>query len=152
MEKNNIIIKKATVDDIKEIMYIQSLIKTNLISKKVLETDLQNPIYSYFIAYKNKLPVGFVGISNLLDTIDLQYIAVNTSYQNQGIGTKLFYHILHIAKENNINNIMLEVRASNENAICFYEKLGFTKISIRKNYYKDTNEDAFIYEKNLKGL
>ena len=42
---------------------------------------------------------------------------------------------------------MLEVRDSNIIAIKFYEKRGFKKISVRKNYYQDTHEDAIIYEK-----
>ena len=44
---------------------------------------------------------------------------------------------------------MLEVRKSNISAQKLYEKNGFKKISVRKNYY-DNIEDAFIYLKALK--
>jgi ribosomal protein S18 acetylase RimI-like enzyme len=43
---------------------------------------------------------------------------------------------------------MLEVGALNEPALNLYHKLGYRKISERKNYYK-SKEDAFIMEKIL---
>ena len=43
---------------------------------------------------------------------------------------------------------MLEVRNSNIPAQKLYEKHGFKQITIRKNYY-DNSEDALIYEKEL---
>lgn len=38
----------------------------------------------------------------------------------------------------------LEVRASNEGAIQFYESLGFQKRGLRRNYYRDPVEDAVV--------
>ena len=38
----------------------------------------------------------------------------------------------------------LEVRVSNVVAISLYEKLGFQKGGIRKSYYTDNHEDAYI--------
>jgi len=51
----------------------------------------------------------------------------------------------------NSNSIFLETRASNLAAKNLYEKFGFKRIDIRKNYYKtfDGREDAIIYRKKL---
>lgn len=38
----------------------------------------------------------------------------------------------------------LEVRASNEGAIRFYESLGFERRGLRRNYYRDPAEDAVV--------
>ena len=43
-----------------------------------------------------------------------------------------------------IKYITLEVRESNVAAISLYEKLGFTSIGQRKNYYQDNGENAII--------
>jgi len=43
--------------------------------------------------------------------------------------------------------LTLEVRASNMPAIALYEKLGFTQIGRRKNYYRNPKEDALILRK-----
>lgn len=38
----------------------------------------------------------------------------------------------------------LEVRASNEGAIRFYESLGFERRGVRRSYYRDPVEDAVV--------
>lgn len=149
MEKNNITIVKAGIDDLDKIVKLQNNLEFKMLSENNLKEDLQNSVYSYFIACKEGTPAGFISFSNLVDTIDLDYIAVLKEYRKQKIGSKLFDKLLDFAKENNINKIMLEVRESNIVAIKFYETLGFKKIYERKNYYKDTNETAYIYEKKL---
>ena len=44
---------------------------------------------------------------------------------------------------------MVEVRSKNSQAIEFYKKNGFEKISIRNSYYKNPNDDALILERRL---
>ena len=48
--------------------------------------------------------------------------------------------------------IFLEVRVSNNPAIELYNKTGFKRVSIRKNYYRlpDGREDALVMSKRLK--
>ena len=70
-------------------------------------------------------------------------------YENNGIATLLLNTVFNFAKENNITRIFLEVRPSNIHAIKLYEKNDFKTISTRKNYYKDNNEDAIIYLKEI---
>lgn len=150
MEKNNdIIIKKADMTNYNDVLNIENKLEHKMFSKQSLLQDLENDIYSYFIAYtKDELiPIGFIGISDLCYTMDLLYIAVNKEKRNSSVGTKLLQYIEELAKNKGIEKIMLEVRDSNIIAIKFYEKRGFKKISVRKNYYQDTHEDAIIYEK-----
>ena len=45
-----------------------------------------------------------------------------------------------------LKKITLEVKASNTKALNFYYKNGFTKIDVRKKYYKD-GEDALVLMK-----
>ena len=46
-------------------------------------------------------------------------------------------------------NINLEVRISNQKAIKLYEKCGFKIVAIRKNYYQDNHEDAYLMIKEM---
>ena len=41
--------------------------------------------------------------------------------------------------------ITLEVRVSNRSAIALYERFGFTRAGLRKGYYQDNGEDAYVY-------
>lgn len=78
----------------------------------------------------------------IYDRIEIEYIVVDKLYRRQGIASKL---INFIENNDEVNNITLEVRKSNEGAIKFYEFLGFKKVAVRKNYYK--NEDGILMMK-----
>ena len=60
--------------------------------------------------------------------------------------------IVHASKFMGCKKIFLEVRVSNNHAIELYNKTGFKKVSIRKNYYRlpDGKEDALVMSKRLK--
>ena len=68
-------------------------------------------------------------------------------FQNKHIGSKLLAEVINIAYQNKLKNITLEVRSDNQKAIYLYEKNGFKKVSIRKNYYNDV--DGILMEKEL---
>ena len=54
---------------------------------------------------------------------------VADAYQRQGVGSLLMRHVIACARDMGMLQIVLSggVRAFNEKAICYYEKLGFTK-------------------------
>ena len=52
-------------------------------------------------------------------------------------------HMIDLADRNDVKNITLEVRVSNDSAIALYESLGFIKVAKRKQYYQD-GEDAHL--------
>ena len=52
----------------------------------------------------------------------LRYMAVDDVYQGYGIGRKIVDHMEQYSKENNVHELFLNAR---ENAVGFYEKLGY---------------------------
>lgn len=62
-------------------------------------------------------------------------ISVKKDYWGLGIGSLVMEQLIEFAKNNNIMNISLGVKASNYKAINLYEKFGFKKIGIHKNYF-----------------
>ena len=62
-------------------------------------------------------------------------ISVKKEYWGLGIGSVVMEQLIEFAKNNNIINISLGVKASNYKAINLYEKFGFKKIGIHKNYF-----------------
>ena len=54
---------------------------------------------------------------------------------------------LHTGKEVGAEEFTLEVRAGNVPAISLYEKHGFTRVGLRKNYYDRPKEDAILMTK-----
>ena len=52
-------------------------------------------------------------------------------------------------QEKGVLTVLLEVRAGNVPAIGLYEKNGFAKIGLRKEYYQNPKEDALILQRSL---
>ena len=96
------------------------------------------------ICKKDNLMIGFIIFSPISPEAHILSISVRNEMQSKGIGTLLLKSMLDQCKVMNYKKIFLEVRVSNEKAINFYEKFGFSKDAIRNNYYKDNSEDALL--------
>jgi ribosomal-protein-alanine N-acetyltransferase len=110
-----------------------------------LNEDSFTNVFLKVLVYEDIVIKGVLVYEYFYDRIEIDYIIVNNNYRNNGIATKLLNFIEN--KYNNIRNITLEVRESNYEAINFYLKNGFKKVTIRKNYYK--NEDGILMIKKL---
>lgn len=106
-----------------------------------ISSDLFEKVYAYF---DNKI-VGFISVSIIYERCEINYIAVEKEYRRRGIAQKLFDYVI---QNNEFNSISLEVRTDNTEAINFYLKNGFEKVSIRKNYYG--NIDGYLMVKKVK--
>lgn len=141
-------IKKANIGDINEIEQIESSLNNRNLSYKSLKKDLESVNCYYAMAKLNNNVIGYLGVELLVDHADITAVAVHKNHLKKGVATLLLNNVFSICKELNISKIFLEVRVSNTPAINLYKKLGFTKISTRKNYYENL-EDADIYVKDL---
>lgn len=144
----NIQIEIANIHHLDEIELIEASLDDRNLSYESLKNDLKNTNYYYVVAKVNNKVIAYAGIELLVDHADITTIAVNKDYLKKGIATLLLNELFKKCRELHIDKIFLEVRTSNIPAINLYEKLGFKKISTRKNYYTN-NEDAYIYEKDL---
>ena len=68
-------------------------------------------------------------------------ISVKKEYWRQGIGSMMIEQLIQFAKDQGkIKNISLGVKASNHNAIKLYEKFGFKKVGVHKNFFNINGE------------
>jgi ribosomal-protein-alanine N-acetyltransferase len=86
------------------------------------------------------------------DALQLTTIGVDSKVQNQGYASALIRYMLDFASENHVSVITLEVRNSNEKAQRLYEKVGFKKVAIRRQYYSNPDEDAILMMKQLEQM
>lgn len=75
-------------------------------------------------------------------------IAVSPDQRTVGIGIDLMETLLRYLNGQGIEELWLEVRSGNKEAIGLYIKLGFTKVSVVPNYYSD-GSDALRMRKIL---
>lgn len=71
-------------------------------------------------------------------------IASHPNYRRHGLGGKLLMAMVGEAHERGATSVTLEVRVSNTAAQHLYMKLGFVEVGLRKGYYHDNGEDAFL--------
>ncbi len=60
------------------------------------------------------------------------------------MGERILVHILEEAVHRGAKRATLEVRRTNSAAQNLYHKYGFSTVAIRKGYYTDNGEDAFV--------
>lgn len=82
------------------------------------------------------------------DEAELIRIAVAPEARRQGLARKLMEASERFLLDDGIDNLYLEVRASNTAARALYEAMGWKLQRLRKAYYRD-GEDAVIYWKQL---
>jgi [ribosomal protein S18]-alanine N-acetyltransferase len=112
------------------------------------ESSVLDEIYSSQsltrIAAVNESIVGYFIAKWITDEGQLLDLAVRDEYRRQGIADMLMKDLINSLKARGVVSLYLEVRATNITAISLYEKFGFAQISVRKNYYKNPDEDACI--------
>ena len=143
-------IRTMTVDDTDKVYRIETSSFFRPMPKKDLVSDIEkNKHKRHFVYEKNGETVGFYIISKILDEVEIYTIAVDELYRGQKIASNMLEHLINFSKEMKVSKIWLEVSTKNMPAINLYEKFGFEKIRLRKNYYSLTNEDAYIMLKEL---
>ena len=91
--------------------------------------------------------LGYVGMMFVLDEGYISNVAVSPKYRRQGIADALIERLDEICTGHGLSFVSLEVRAGNVPAIALYEKHGFARAGLRKNYYERPREDAIIMTK-----
>ena len=133
--------------DVDQVLQIENNYNLNVHSKDSVLKELNNDNFKYFVAKIDDRVIGYIAFSHTLD-IEIEAIAVDISYTNHGVATLLLNKCFEFAILNNINDIFLEVRESNEKAINLYVKNGFYKTNSRERYYDDL-EDAIIFKREI---
>ncbi|MCL1998722.1 MAG: ribosomal protein S18-alanine N-acetyltransferase [Turicibacter sp.] len=113
-------------------------------SKSQLLQDMQNKHAIYYVALRDGMAVGYIGIWHILNEGQILNIAVAKAYRRQNIASALLATAIETAKKFEMLGLTLEVRESNIAAKKLYEKHGFAEEGRRKNYYEKPAEDALI--------
>ena len=88
--------------------------------------------------------VGYLVLSRYVDAWHVMNVAVEPERRRQGIASALLHRLLDLTKDDSLRGYTLEVRVSNERAIRLYERLGFVSKGVRRAYYTDNREDAYV--------
>ena len=131
--------------DLRRVLAIEGTIYPRPWSRSLFLSELaQRHTRTYLVARHEGQVDGYAGIMFTRKEAHVTNIAVAPEHHGVGIGTRLLLALVTEAIARGCEVISLEVRVSNGVAQNLYEKFGFSVDGVRKGYYVETNEDAFV--------
>ena len=97
---NKLVINEMTLSDLNEIS--NDLINDfdDFWNSNILETELKNPFSKYIIAKINNEIVGFAGVIDTVDQLEITNIVVKKNFRKRGIGNELLNELIEYAIKN----------------------------------------------------
>ncbi|WP_022852756.1 ribosomal protein S18-alanine N-acetyltransferase [Thermodesulfatator atlanticus] len=142
-------LRPARKEDLKEILTIERLSFPTPWQPSHFFAELYKENAHFWVLLKGEKIIGYTCFWIIQDEAHLANVAIHPSFRGKGYGSFLFIHFLRFLRRKGVKRVFLEVRERNKIAQRFYEKFGFKKDGIRKNYYQDTKEHAILMHKCL---
>ncbi len=143
MQKSNFLIRRAGAQNAADIARIEKLCFSSPWSEASVISTMENQDSAFFVAEVDGQTVGYIGSYFVLDEGNITNVAVMPEFRRKGIARGLIEALKECAEEKELSFLTLEVRASNP-ARLLYEKMGFSEVGVRKNYYSNPVEDAVL--------
>jgi len=145
MEKAaNYEIESIGPEDLDEIVAIENVSYPSPWPKQIFEREIEaQNSYKRIIRFSGSV-VAYIVTWTVHDEVHILNIAVHPDFRKIGLGEMLLRDCLGFSSERGLKLAVLEVRTSNNSAIKLYEKIGFRTLRVRKKYYSDTGEDAYV--------
>jgi ribosomal-protein-alanine N-acetyltransferase len=130
---------------LKRVMAIESMVYPRPWSLTLFLSEIaQRNTRTYLVARHEGYVIGYAGMMFTGHEAHVTNIAVDPAYHGRKVGTRLLLALITEAVARGADTISLEVRVSNIEAQNMYTKFGFVTTNIRKGYYVETREDAFV--------
>lgn len=138
-------VRRAELQDLPEIIAIEDASFSSPWSHESLRAEFDNRVARYYVLEREDgMVAGYADLWLIADEGQLANIAVHPSARGLGYGEILLRTAMEDVFHDGCRSVFLEVRPSNEAAIALYEKLGYERVALRKGYYSQPAEDAYI--------
>jgi ribosomal protein S18 acetylase RimI-like enzyme len=102
----------------------------------------------YVLNRDNKIIGVFVLQKICSETVEIKNIAVDTAFQEQGIGQELLNNAITLAKEKGFKQIIIGTGDAGIKQLYLYQKVGFEIYDIKHRFFIDNYPDP-IYENGI---
>lgn len=140
-------IRPMTAADVPSVAALEKLCFSDPWSASSIASELDNPLSLWLVWEEDGVAAAYLGVQRVPPQADVMNVAVSPALRRRGIARALFAELERRLPE--IDELFLEVRASNSGAIALYRTLSFEQVGRRPNYYLDPREDALILRKEL---
>ena len=90
--------------------------------------------------------VGFMIYELAKNRIQVLNFATAAEYRRRGIGTQMIGKLIGKLSAQRRTRVTLDVRETNLPAQLFFRDSGFRAVSVLRDYYEDTPEDAYVMQ------
>lgn len=90
--------------------------------------------------------VGFMIYELHKSRLHVLNFAVRREVRRRGVGSSMIQKLISKLSHQRRNRILLEVRETNLAAQLFFRKSSFRAISVLRDFYEDTTEDAYLMQ------
>ncbi len=143
------IVEPMRLEDLNRILEIEQASFNQPYSRELFEEELKLTMaFPHVVRLGSKI-VGYIDYWVVKDEVHLINVAVDPEYRRLHLGTLLMEHLIKVGLEKGALRITLDVRESNLAALRLYENFGFEKTAVRRRYYTDNQEDAWVMIKDL---
>ncbi len=150
MPRETIVIRAAQQTDLPQLVSAEQVCFSDPWEEAAFTAFLSGGAFGTYVACDAAGTVcGYLCTVSCPPEYEIGNIAVLPAFRRAGVGQALLSFALETAKGQGAEDVYLEVRASNVPAQGLYEKNGFVRIGIRRNYYKSPTEDAVLMKKTL---
>ena len=94
--------------------------------------------------------IGFMIYELHKNQLHVLNFAVAADVRRSGVGGQMVAKLVGKLSHQRRDRIMLEIRETNLEAQVFFRKQGFVAVSVLRDYYDDTTEDAYVLQYRLK--
>ncbi len=138
-------LRSMTEEDIPAVCALEKDTFSSPCSEAMLRALSSHPGASFLVAFSDGAFAGYAGMIAVLDEGQICNVAVMPAFRRMGIGSALMQAQRAFAENHALSVMMLEVRAGNAAAQALYEKEGWVRVGVRKNYYEHPREDGILY-------
>ncbi len=137
-------IRPATLDDVEAVAAIEGASFSNPWHLETFRSLISQGRAHILVAEEAREVVGYSVAWWVMDQGELANLAVRREYQGRGTGGALLDRVLEDVTRAGVESLFLEVRVSNRPAQALYASRGFTRVAVRKDYYWNPVEDAWV--------
>jgi ribosomal-protein-alanine N-acetyltransferase len=98
------------------------------------------------VAEINDKIVGYMIYELHKNRLHILNFAVAAEYRRRGVGARMTSKLIGKLSAQRRTRILLEVRETNLAAQLFFRKQGFRAVSVLRDFYEDTTEDAYVMQ------
>lgn len=141
----SILCRRMTLEDVDAVYAIeQATFSTPWSRQSFVDEMTTNKCARYVVAEEDGRVIAYAGAWLVFEEGHITNIAVKAEERGRGVGSAVTRALMQYAANMGVQYLTLEVRKSNLAAQKMYKSLGFLELGVRKRYYEDNGEDAYL--------